>query len=85
MPDSVIANYERYRATPNMAPLRTDSDLLAWIQAAGRSIRGQGRAREDGGPLSHVVESWKNADPELQPAVAEVRQRLARRQDVEKR
>jgi hypothetical protein len=30
------------------------------------------------------VELWKNADPELQPKVASVKQRLARLQDVER-
>jgi hypothetical protein len=31
------------------------------------------------------VDLWKNADPELQPKVTEVKQRLARLGDVEKR
>jgi hypothetical protein len=31
------------------------------------------------------VDLWKNADPELQPKVTEVKQRLARLGDIEKR
>jgi hypothetical protein len=31
------------------------------------------------------VDLWKNADPELQPQVAEVRKRLARLGDLEKK
>jgi hypothetical protein len=31
------------------------------------------------------IELWKNADPELQPKVTEIKQRLARLQPKEKR
>jgi eukaryotic-like serine/threonine-protein kinase len=86
MPDSAIANYERYLATPSASRLRTDTDLLAGIhKRLGELYEAKGERGKAAGHYVTFVELWKNADPELQPKVAEVRQRLARLQDVEKR
>jgi tetratricopeptide (TPR) repeat protein len=86
MPDSAIANYERYLATPSMSRLRTDADLLAGIhKRLGELYEAKGDRVKAAGHYLTFVELWKNADPELQPKVVEVRQRLARLQDVEKR
>jgi eukaryotic-like serine/threonine-protein kinase len=84
MPDSVIASYERYLATPNVFKLTTDRQYLAGIhKRLGELYEAKGDRPKAAGHYLQFVELWKNADPELQPKVAEVRQRLARLRDVE--
>jgi len=88
MPDSTIAMYERYIALPHLLgpwPL-LDASLLAGIEKRlGELYEAKGEREK---ALSHYLQFvalWKDADPELQPKVAEVRQRIAHLKDVERR
>jgi eukaryotic-like serine/threonine-protein kinase len=93
--DSAIAEYEAYIATPFWDKLiGSDNGSVAFgdeLVLAGTEKR-LGELYEAKGDrpraVSHYtkfVELWKNADPGLQPKVADVRRRLARLGDTEKR
>ena len=84
--DSAIAVYERYLTTPDHFRFIPDQVLL------GPSLRRLGELYEEKGQVAKAhenyaafVDLWKNADPELQPRVAEVRRRMARLRDTEPR
>ena len=78
-PDSAVAFYERVVTTP--APLRVESDKLTLAptyERLGELYAGRGdraKAREYYG---RFVDLWKDADPELQPYVAQGRAALKR-------
>jgi len=85
MTDSAIAHYERYVKTPAAFRLLNDSQDLALV------YRRLGELYETKGDRSHAatyyakfVDLWKNADADLQPAVAEAKRRLAGLQVSEK-
>jgi tetratricopeptide (TPR) repeat protein len=85
MPDSVIANYERYIATPDFVKVTTDAYLLAGMyKRLGELYAAKGDRQKAAGDYLKFVDLWKNADPELQPKVTAVKQRLVRLQDVER-
>jgi len=76
--DSVIAYCERYLATDWLYRIGNDSFWLSWMyQRLGEYLedREPERAAEY---YNEFVELWKDADPELQPQVEDVRQRIAR-------
>ena len=87
--DSAIAHFERYLTTPyynRVVNVALDPLLLAGThKRLGELYEAKGdRARA----LAHYVafvELWKDADPELQPKVAEVRGRIARLREGEGR
>src|SRR5437868_2931643 len=77
---TAIATDERYLATPRLlgpCPL-LDAPLLAGIhKRLGELYEARGDRQK---AISHYVQFvalWKDADPELQPKVAQVKQRLA--------
>jgi tetratricopeptide (TPR) repeat protein len=78
-PDSAIAELEAYVNTPWES--RPDAD---WYALAGTHKRlgelydAKGDRQNAISHLSKFVELWKNADAELQPAVADAKRRLAR-------
>ncbi|HET7374281.1 MAG TPA: protein kinase [Gemmatimonadaceae bacterium] len=80
-PDSAIAHLEAYANT--QWDSRPDDD---WIALAGTHKRlgelydAKGDRDKAISHLSKFVELWKNADPELQPAVADAKRRLTRLQ-----
>ena len=80
-PDSAIAELEAFTNTRYDG--RPDDD---WFALAGTHKRlgelydAKGDREKAVSHLSKFVELWKNADPELQPAVADVKRRLARLQ-----
>ena len=89
--DSTIAAIERYLAIApgarvmSVVPARlaslADGDFL-WLASFERRLgelyAAKGDARSASIHLQRFVALWKNADPELQPKVAEARQTLAR-------
>jgi tetratricopeptide (TPR) repeat protein len=84
MQDSVIASYERYIATPNFGKAYMDMLYLAGVQKRlGELYEAKGNREKAAAHYLAFVDLWKNADPELQPAVAAVKQRLAHLQDAE--
>ena len=86
-PDSAIAHLERFLSEPEFG--RT---WMVDFYARGPATRRLGElyeAKGDRAKAAHYygqfVDLWKNADPELQPQVADVKKRLARLSDTEKR
>lgn len=82
---SALAVYARYAATSEFGKLGTDALYL------GPSLRRLGELYEAKGDRDNAiaqytrfVELWKDADPELQPHVNDVRARLRRLAPVER-
>jgi tetratricopeptide (TPR) repeat protein len=77
--DSAIAAFERVAATPTLESTRTiESYALApSLKRLGELYESRNDRRKAAEYYSRFVDLWKNADPELQPAVREVRARLA--------
>jgi len=79
--DSALANYERYVSQGDLFRVRVDGDHLA------AAYQQMGELYETKGDRAHAVDSyekmldlWKTADPELQPIVRDVKERVARLQ-----
>jgi tetratricopeptide (TPR) repeat protein len=77
--DSALAVYERSVATPGLSRAFEEAATL------GPTYRRLGELYEERGEVDKArdyygrfVDLWKNADPELQPLVRDVKQRLAR-------
>ena len=86
MPDSATTNYEHYIATPNLEKVLMDKIYLAGVQKRlGELYEAKGNREKAAEHFLTFVDLWKNADPELQPAVIAVKQRLAHLQDAEQR
>jgi len=81
MPDSAIAMYERYIAAPSTLKLYTflDPSFLAGThKRLGELYEAKGDEQRARDHYAKFVALWNNADPELQPKVSQVKQRLAR-------
>ena len=88
MADSAIATFEQYLATPYWLPGERRADpthLAGTYKRLGELYEARGDREKAASYYLKFVTLWKNADPELQPRVAEVRRRLARLSDVERR
>ncbi|MDE3052987.1 MAG: hypothetical protein KGJ70_03815, partial [Gemmatimonadota bacterium] len=86
MPDSAIAEFRRYLDTPYFFAMTPDGDNLAFVyKSLGEEYEAKGNPGEAANYYSKFVELWKNADPDLQPQVADVRKRLTHLRDTEKR
>ena len=88
MTDSAIVTFERYLATPYWLRyiMRADGFHLAGTyKRLGELYEAKGEREKAVSNYLKFVALWKNADPELQPKVAEVRRRLARLSDAEPR
>jgi tetratricopeptide (TPR) repeat protein len=78
-PDSAIVYYRRAISVPAVARLWTEGSTLApSLRRLGELYEGKGDRAKATQYYNRFVELWRDADPELQPAVREVRQRLAR-------
>ncbi|MBI3983409.1 MAG: protein kinase, partial [Gemmatimonadetes bacterium] len=76
--DSALAYYEGFLA---LKATRFDADRLWYAQAqrrTGELFEVKGNREKALEYYGRFVELWKNADPELQPVVSEVKQRMAR-------
>ncbi|HUF28567.1 MAG TPA: protein kinase [Gemmatimonadaceae bacterium] len=81
MPDSAIVWYEHYLETPWSQRLGFDLDVSTvpnLTRRLGELYEAKGDREKAAAYYSRFVELWRNADPELQPQVAEIRGRLAR-------
>ena len=81
MSDSARFWFERYLETPfwRRTEPRGDPQYLAGVyKRLGELYEAQGDKQKAASYYTKFVELWKNADPELQPKVAEVRRALAR-------
>ncbi len=87
MPDSAAFYFERYLATPFAFKVAPDMDpvrLPAIHERLGQIYESLGQTDKAIENYRAFIELWKNADPELQPRVADARKRLARLTPVEK-
>ncbi len=78
--DSAIALYQRAISTPaTFGRLFGDGPTLApSLKRLGELYEARGDRKKAADYYGRFVELWKDADPELQPGVKEVRGRLAR-------
>jgi len=77
--DSALALYDRGIALPSMTRYRYDSYRLpAALKRAGELYEAKGDRAKASDRYRRFVDLWKDADPELQPGVREVRARIAR-------
>jgi tetratricopeptide (TPR) repeat protein len=87
MPDSAIAWFEHYLETPTMQRLNFDLDVSTVPNISrrlGELYEAKGDRQKAAAYYQKFVELWRNADPELQPQVAEIQQRLVRLTDPER-
>jgi tetratricopeptide (TPR) repeat protein len=77
--DSAIALYDRALSAPGLNRVMLDAFQLApALKRAGELYEAKGDRAKAAARYRRFVELWKNADPELQPGVREVRARLGR-------
>jgi tetratricopeptide (TPR) repeat protein len=80
-PDSAAMMFEQYLATPTWWKGEAETDgvrLPAIRERLGQLYEGLGNVPKAIENYKAFIELWKNADPELQPRVADARRRLAR-------
>ena len=78
-PDSAIALYDRAIAVPSLRGLLLNAfQLPPALKRSGELYEAKGDRNKAAERYRRFVELWKDADPELQPGVREVRARLAR-------
>ncbi len=86
VPDSAIVHYERYVHTPYAYRLFSDAEQLALIyRRLGELYDTKGDRGDAARYYEKFVNLWKNADPDLQPQVADVKRRLSDLQVSEKK
>jgi tRNA A-37 threonylcarbamoyl transferase component Bud32 len=88
LPDSAIASYERYIATPFAwrYDRLLDPTLLAGMhERLAELYEARGDAARAAPHYARFIAMWKDADPGLQPRVAQARRRLAQLRDAERR
>ena len=77
--DSAMAVFERYLKMPDVGRGATDAQYAAAThKRLGELYEAKGDRANALEHYDKFVELWKNADPELQPQVTEVRKRIAR-------
>ncbi len=84
--DSAAANFERYLATPFWGKGFADLDPVrvpAIRERLGQLYESLGKPDKAAANYRAFIEMWKNADPDLQPRVADARRRLAKLNAVE--
>lgn len=75
--DSTIAVYERYLAARDLDRIPTDAIFRAGVEKRlGELYEARGDTVRATDHYGRFVDLWKNADPELQPQVAEARRRM---------
>jgi tetratricopeptide (TPR) repeat protein len=78
MADSAIAAFERYLETPQWSRIAMDAQYQARIlKRLGALHEAKGDRAKAIAYYERFVALWRNADPELQPRVSEVRRRIA--------
>jgi tetratricopeptide (TPR) repeat protein len=84
LPDSTIFAYEHFVNTPDL----WNTEIASWelariLRRLGELHEAKGNRAEAARYYQRFIDLWKNADPELQKYVTEIRQRLGRLTDVE--
>jgi tetratricopeptide (TPR) repeat protein len=84
--DSALAVYQRYVDVNDINRYWVDQVFLAGsFKRLGELYEARGDKQNALKNYLQFIEIWKNADPELQPKVAEVKARIARLRDTERR
>jgi tetratricopeptide (TPR) repeat protein len=84
--DSSIAVLTKFVSTPYLVRSGPDAQYLAGShKRLGELWEQKGDAAKAASNYAKFVELWQRADPELQPQVADVKKRLARLGDLEKK
>ena len=84
--DSALVAYRRYVDQPDHLRFVTDPALLAHsLQRLGELYEAKGDVPNAVKYYREFLDLWKRADPELQPRVAEVRRRISRLGDIERK
>ncbi len=84
--DSAIAEYHRFLTEGGgLSSDRNGNYLALAYKSLGRLYEDKGDRGNAATYYSKFVELWKNADPDLQPQVAEVKKRLSHLRDTERR
>jgi tetratricopeptide (TPR) repeat protein len=83
--DSALAVYARYAAGSEYGRLGTDATYLGpSLKRLGELYEARGDRDNAARAYARFIELWKDADPDLQPQVAEARRRLSKLTLVEK-
>jgi tetratricopeptide (TPR) repeat protein len=85
--DSAVMMFEKYLATPYWLKASAEMDPLrlpAMHERLGQLYEAMGKSEKAAEHYRAFIDLWKNADPELQPRVADAKRRLARLTPVEK-
>ena len=77
-PDSAIASFERMLSTPDPIPTVDQLFRAATYKRLGELYETKGDTAKAESNYQKFIELWKDADPELQPKVREVKDRLLR-------
>jgi tetratricopeptide (TPR) repeat protein len=84
MPDSAIAVFEHFVNAPSVQRVIADAWNLHWVlRRLGELYEARGDREAAAKYYQKFVTLWKDADPDLQPVVEDVRRRLSRLGDVE--
>ena len=76
-PDSAIAAYEALATTPELGPAGRDFTMPRAYRRLGELYESKGDVKKAIEWYGKFVDLWKDADPEMQPRVADVRKRIA--------
>jgi tetratricopeptide (TPR) repeat protein/tRNA A-37 threonylcarbamoyl transferase component Bud32 len=84
MPDSTIAFFEQFTSGVTQFQWGPDANFLALIvERLGQLYEEKGERQKAYASFARFVDLWKNADPDLQPRVADARKRMARLRNAE--
>jgi tetratricopeptide (TPR) repeat protein/tRNA A-37 threonylcarbamoyl transferase component Bud32 len=75
--DSALATYEALVTTPEAGPAGRDNTFPRAYRRLGELYEAKGDTKRAMEYYGKFVDLWKDADPELQPRVADVRKRIA--------
>ena len=76
-PDSAIAQYERFVNGHNVDPENREYVLAAALRRLGEMYESKGDRKKALDYYGRFVDLWKNADPEFQPLVSDIRKHMA--------
>jgi tetratricopeptide (TPR) repeat protein len=76
-PDSAIAQYERFVNSHNTDPENREWFLAAGLRRLGEMYESKGDRAKAVEYYGRFVDLWKNADPEFQPLVSDIRKHMA--------
>ena len=76
-PDSAIAQYERFASGHDTDPNNREYFLAAALRRLGEMYESKGDRKKAIEYYGRFVDLWKDADPDLQPLVSDIRKQMA--------